>query len=658
MADNNKYRSLNFNHSEINDLLKKIKEGFVFSEAEYKKLIEEIGLDNISTFDGDYEKLINQPVIPVKVSELANDANFQNGEIVDGKIANAIKQVEKLLEPKLDEEDMAELQEAINKINADMSLKMDKEAGKGLMNVDEIARLAEVKNYDDAELRQMIEAKANKEDLFNKDYNELINKPEIPSIQGLATEMYVDEKITDLIDFAPDAMNTLKELANAIEEHQDIYEAHVQGQAELLNAKVDKQEGFGLMDEAEMARLAEVDNYNDEELRVLIEEKANKDELFNKDYNELMNLPEIPSIEGLANEDFVKAEDEKLKDEIEELRQKIDEQEPFLADVAAYPTSKFLFACGQAMTVDVNKDKKYDPEAEEDAVVFIYRWADGFKCISLDPEVAAKTYLVGGYGHDNVNVKRPIPQTNMLVKNVKIKGLVGGSYFEGMVGHVNIEAINCEFTNVIGGGWCGAAVNGEVTRMNIADDINIKLDNVKGLNLVFGGPQGNGVANKVNMELNNCEAGWVTAGGSNGMTREARIVMNGGKAKVVQSTNRGIVHKAEFVLNDGVVDNLYFGGETEDKTVNGLIEEGFVRLNGGEVKKFNFGTNNGIELVAEDIKGTIANCAIADGDFSMLEKIEMPADPQVGDCVFNVQLNKPVWFNGKNWVDANGSIVG
>ena len=658
MADNNKYRSLNFNHSEINDLLKKINEGFVFSEAEYKKLIEEIGLDNISTFDGDYEKLINQPAIPVKVSELANDANFQNGEVVDGKIAAAKAEIEKALEAKVGMDQIEMVQEEMNNINNNMSLKVDKEANKALIDVNEMERLAKVDNFDDSELKALIEEKANKDELFSKDYNDLMNKPEIPSIQGLATEMYVDEKITDLIDFAPDAMNTLKELSDAIEEHQDVYEKFIEQQAAVLELKVDKKEGFGLMDEAEMARLAEVDNYNDEELRVLIEEKANKDELFNKDYNELMNLPEIPSIEGLANEDFVKAEDEKLKDEIEELRQKIDEQEPFLADVAAYPTSKFLFACGQAMTVDVNKDKKYDPEAEEDAVVFIYRWADGFKCISLDPEVAAKTYLVGGYGHDQIKAKRPIPQTNMLIKNVKIKGIVGGSYFEGMVGHVNIIAKDAEIANIIGGGWCGAAVNGEVTRMNIADDINIKLDNVKGLNLVFGGPQGNGVANKVNMELNNCEAGWVTAGGSNGMTREARIVMNGGKAKVVQSTNRGIVHKAEFVLNDGVVDNLYFGGETEDKTVNGLIEEGFVRLNGGEVKKFNFGTNNGIELVAEDIKGTIANCAIADGDFSMLEKIEMPADPQVGDCVFNVQLNKPVWFNGKNWVDANGSIVG
>ena len=261
------------------------------------------------------------------------------------------------------------------------------------------------------------------------------------------------------------------------------------------------------------------------------------------------------------------------------------------------------------MTVDVNENKKYDPNAADNAVVFIYRWDDGFKCISLDPETAAKTYLVGGYGHNNVDVKRPIPQTNMLVKNVKIKGLVGGSYFEGMVGHVNIEAINCEFTNVIGGGWCGAALNGKMTRMNIADDVHIKLDNCKVSSTLFGGPQGNGVADDVHMELNNCEIGWLTAGGSNGMTRNAVVVMNDGKVKVAQSTNRGVVHKARFIMNDGLVEKLYFGGETEDASVNGLIEDGFLELNGGTVNKFNFGTNNGKEMIAEEVKGTIMNCS-------------------------------------------------
>ena len=44
---------------------------------------------------------------------------------------------------------------------------------------------------------QDISGKADKSELFSKDYNELINKPVIPSIEGLATEEYVDNAIRE-----------------------------------------------------------------------------------------------------------------------------------------------------------------------------------------------------------------------------------------------------------------------------------------------------------------------------------------------------------------------------------------------------------------------------------------------------------------------------
>jgi hypothetical protein len=394
-------------------------------------------------------------------------------------------------------------------------------------------------------------------------------------LEGFATEEFVKNEIANFAEMSPQIKESLEELVKAMEEHEDVYEAYVAQHAEEFAKKVDKVEGKDLMDVAEMERLANVDNYNDAEIRELI-----------------------------------------------------DEEKPYLADLKAYPTSKFLFACGQPMTVEPNVGHKYDAEKPEDAVAFVYRWNDGFEAIVVEKEVAAKVYLVGGYGHEHINVKRPIPQTNMLVRNVKIKGLVGGSYFEGMVGHVNMVAENCEFVSVMGAGWCGAAVNGQMTRMNIADDVNVKMTNCKISSTFFGGAQGNGVADDVHVEFNNCEIGWLTAGGANGMTRNAEVVMNGGKAQVVQSTNRGIVHKAKFVLNDGVVNKLYFGGETEDSTVNGMIEDCFVELNGGQVKEFCFGTNNGVEMIADDMKGSIMNCVVNKGDVSMFEKIEEVKDRQ------------------------------
>ena len=96
---------------------------------------------------------------------------------------------------------------------------------------------------------------------------------------------YADQKINDLIDGAPEAMNTLKELSDAIKDNKDIYDAyvaqHVQDMAEMKaelqaeidadvlieanrakaaeqnldNNKVDKIEGYSLIADADVAKM-------------------------------------------------------------------------------------------------------------------------------------------------------------------------------------------------------------------------------------------------------------------------------------------------------------------------------------------------------------------------------------------------------------------
>ena len=96
---------------------------------------------------------------------------------------------------------------------------------------------------------------------------------------------YADQKINDLIDGAPEAMNTLNELADAIKDNKDIYDAyvaqHVQDMAEMKaelqaeidadvlieanrakaaeqnldNNKVDKIEGYSLIADADVAKM-------------------------------------------------------------------------------------------------------------------------------------------------------------------------------------------------------------------------------------------------------------------------------------------------------------------------------------------------------------------------------------------------------------------
>ena len=68
-------------------------------------------------------------------------------------------------------------------------------------------------------------------DLTNYTTKEYVDKAisgiEIPEVDftGYATETYVDNKVADLVNSAPEALNTLGELATALEAHEDAYDA-------------------------------------------------------------------------------------------------------------------------------------------------------------------------------------------------------------------------------------------------------------------------------------------------------------------------------------------------------------------------------------------------------------------------------------------------
>lgn len=70
---------------------------------------------------------------------------------------------------------------------------------KKLIDLESLAKFAkDFNNEIDKKFNAELEIKADKSELFSGDYNDLTNKPSIPSIEGLATENYVDEKIEDI----------------------------------------------------------------------------------------------------------------------------------------------------------------------------------------------------------------------------------------------------------------------------------------------------------------------------------------------------------------------------------------------------------------------------------------------------------------------------
>lgn len=65
-------------------------------------------------------------------------------------------------------------------------------------------------SYDDTEIKNQLANKADKSELFSKSYNDLTDKPTIPSVDGLASEEFVREEI-EAIDYVT-AVDTVEEI--------------------------------------------------------------------------------------------------------------------------------------------------------------------------------------------------------------------------------------------------------------------------------------------------------------------------------------------------------------------------------------------------------------------------------------------------------------
>ena len=143
---------------------------------------------------------------------------------------------------------------------------------------------------------------------------------------------YADEKITALVDSAPDAMNTLNELATAIGAHQEVYDAYVAEVSGKLASKVDKIEGSRLVAETEIAAFnakAEVKDVNDalqaaKDYADAEDAKIEKDvtDIKAKDVEQDRRLADLEDMMGLGGEEGEKSALEEIREDIVALGEK------------------------------------------------------------------------------------------------------------------------------------------------------------------------------------------------------------------------------------------------------------------------------------------------------------------------------------------------
>jgi hypothetical protein len=131
----------------------------------------------------------------------------------------------------------------------------------------------------------------NKPSLFSGNYNDLTNKPTIPSLTGYATQTYVDTAVSNLVNSAPSALNTLSELATALGSDANFSTTVSTALGNRLRVDVNSQaltstQKQNAITNLGLATVASSGSYND---------LSNKPSLFSGNYNDLTNQPTIPT---------------------------------------------------------------------------------------------------------------------------------------------------------------------------------------------------------------------------------------------------------------------------------------------------------------------------------------------------------------------------
>lgn len=157
-----------------------------------------------------------------------------------------------------------------------------------LVDVNGLKAVVQKINADTKDIRTLLAGKANgvhehtAADVKFEDGKNLVEKFAEIQARRYATEEYVQQQLNALIDGAPEALNTLKELAAALGDDANFVSTMVQE----LAKKVDKVEGQRLITDEEAAKLAGLQNYNDAAL-----------------------AGRVAALEGINHDDFAKAAD-------------------------------------------------------------------------------------------------------------------------------------------------------------------------------------------------------------------------------------------------------------------------------------------------------------------------------------------------------------
>lgn len=267
-----------------------------------------------------------------------------------------------------------------------------------------------------------------------------------------------------------------------------------------------------------------------------------------------------------------------------------------------------FFANGTLVVISENTGA----DAAEKPVLVTWVGANGSGTMALDSNVS----IFGG-GH---NDGRTFETTNVSMNGGTVRNIFGGGLHKSNVVTANVVVNGGTVASVSGGGaallkddGCGSAVAGSypADKAKINNFVNVANVTVNGdaviTSTVFGGGESISSVETANVTISggDLSGAWVTAGGANGYTGNAKLNITGGTIKVVQGANRGGIDSVNMDITGGEIANLYLGGEAGDSSVTGTIGAIDAVIGGqAKVDKLATGTSGGADLAGQAGVGT------------------------------------------------------
>lgn len=247
------------------------------------------------------------------------------------------------------------------------------------------------------------------------------------------------------------------------------------------------------------------------------------------------------------------------------------------------------------------------------------------------------------YGGGMSLIENKISTVN--TSNVTINGgtvletVYGGGLIYSKVETGNLTINGGIIKSVVGGGAASASISGISYSAGTETDMQNSKNRVDNANatinggtidstpsnygLVFGGGQGYSYVGNSNLIINNgnMSKAYVTAGGSNGYTKNTNTEISGGTINFFQTVNRGKEEFAKVKISGGEITTAYIGGETATD-VTGIISKVDFSIIGGNVNQLNAGTSGGnpLNIDQENYKIVYVTGTVTDSQLAGKEK--------------------------------------